>query len=100
VWSSNQLGVPFSPVTSNPFIWPGSHAPTCAPPGSATIVERPLSATCIGSNCTWPPFAGVLLAMASTSSVIRWIVHVSGIPCSPSLAMQPATCLPSFVNVK
>src|SRR6188472_1248819 len=92
--------VPLSPVTSKPFCWFGCQAPTCAPPGSVIIVELPFSPTTIGANSTLPPCLGVAAAIASTSSVMRWTPHASGYPCSPSLRMQPATCLPSFENVK
>ena len=100
MWSSNQAGVPGSPVTSKPFIWFGCQAPTIAPPGSFTRVELPFSPTTIGSNATEPPCSGVAFATASTSSVRRWTPQASGNPCSPSLRMQPPTCLPSFVKVK
>jgi hypothetical protein len=64
------------------------------------IADLPFSATSIGPISTEPPFSAVAVAARSTSSVIRWMPHASGYPIDPSLCMQPATALPSFVKTK
>ena len=54
------------------------HTPNTAPAGSSAMHIRPAPGTSIGSASSVPPFAVIDLAVPSTSSLARYVVHTDG----------------------
>ena len=73
---------------------PPCQSPNTAPAGSMATAIRPSSMTSIGSASTWPPAPLILAAVASTSSVARYVVQADGASGAPILGLTAATIRP------
>ena len=89
----------FGSFTSRAPMWSfACHAANTAPAGSANTAMRPDSKMSNGGANTAPPAASTAVAVASTSSVARYVVHTDGMP---SICNGPsaATSRPFSLNI-
>jgi len=79
---------------------PACQTPKTAPVGSCATVIRPESKTSNGSTITVPPASRIFAAVASTSSLARYVVQCGGIPsCCGGGGLPAAMYLPFFENI-